>query len=175
MTAQDTQAHAAAPPQPPTKPLAEPLVLLPGAGETVPSGPNSITFKAGGKDTQGGFSVIEYAVVPNFKAPPAYFHTNEIWAAYILEGTLSFQFGTRRVEAPAGTFILSPRDVPSTWSNDSDQPARWLIIFAPAGFEQMYRDLDQALKALPPGPFDLAKAMPILLPIWARYGVKMGS
>jgi uncharacterized RmlC-like cupin family protein len=152
---------------------AEPIVLLPGEGETVPSGPNQITFKVAGDATGGSFSLIEYSVVPNFKAPPAYFHTNEIWAAYILEGTLTFQFGERKISAPAGTFILSPRDVPSTWWNESDQPARWLIIFAPPGFEQIYRELDAGLKALPPGPFDLAKAMPILLPIWAKYGVKM--
>lgn len=154
---------------------AQPIVLLPGEGQQVPFGPNMITYKVIGKDTGGAFSLIEYSVAPHFAAPPAYFHTNELWAAYILEGSLEFQFGERTVVAPAGTFVLSPPHIASTWSNPNDQPAKWLILFAPPGFEQMYIELDAVLKTMPPGPFDLAKATPLLLPIWTKYGVHYGS
>ena len=43
-------------------------------------------------------------------------------------------------EAPAGSFVFIPRDVPHTWQNTGDDPARLLVLFAPAaaGMERFF-------------------------------------
>jgi mannose-6-phosphate isomerase-like protein (cupin superfamily) len=148
------------------------LILQPGEGEAVTLGPNRITFKLGGAETGGAFSVIEYAVGPNFQAPPTpHFHTNECWAAYVLEGTVGLDLDGQTVMAPAGTFFLVPKGLPFKWWNAEDRPARYLGIYFPAGFERYFAEVAGLTKDLPPGPVDTTKLMPKLLPLWEKYGI----
>lgn len=148
------------------------FALMPGAGHTITIGPNQITYKLGGEHTGGAFSIIEYTVAPNFQAPPTmHFHINDSWAAYVLEGTLNFQIGERIVSAPAGAFLFLPKGTPFKWWNPADQPAKWLIIYSPAGFEKYFAEANRITESLPPGPLDMGQLMPQILPLWQKYGI----
>ncbi|HYN88084.1 MAG TPA: cupin domain-containing protein [Ardenticatenaceae bacterium] len=63
---------------------------------------------------------------------PDYLHVHhaddEAW--HILEGTLTFRFVDREVEAPAGTTVFVPAGVPHAYYEASG-PARYLIIMTP--------------------------------------------
>lgn len=63
---------------------------------------------------------------------PDYLHVHyaddEAW--HILEGTLTFRFSDRIVEAPAGTTVFVPAGVPHTYY-EGGGPARYLIILPP--------------------------------------------
>ena len=76
---------------------------------------------------------------------PGYQHVHyaddEAW--HILEGTLTFRFGDRQVEAPAGTSVFVPAGVPHDYF-EAAGPTRYLIIFTPR-----LRELINALHAAP--------------------------
>ncbi len=76
---------------------------------------------------------------------PGYLHVHyaddEAW--HILEGTLTFRFGNRQVEASAGTSIFVPAGVPHDYF-EAAGPTRYLIILTPR-----LRELVAALHAAP--------------------------
>ncbi|GHO93245.1 hypothetical protein KSF_032930 [Reticulibacter mediterranei] len=76
---------------------------------------------------------------------PDYLHIHysddEAW--HILEGTLTFRFSDRIVEAPAGTTVFVPAGVPHTYY-EAAGPTRYLIIMTPR-----LRELIAALHGAP--------------------------
>jgi quercetin dioxygenase-like cupin family protein len=148
------------------------MTLLPGGGKSITIGPNQITYKLGGEQTGGAFSMIEYRVAPGFAAPPAlHFHTRESWAGYVLEGTLGFQLGEETIVAKTGSTLFVPRGLPFKWWNAEERPARYLAIYFPAGFERYFEEIADLTKELPPGPLDMSRLMPRILPLWEKYGI----
>ncbi len=55
---------------------------------------------------------------------------------YVLEGELTFQQGEEIDTAGPGELIFAPRGVVHTLANRSSEPARYLLICTPAGFER---------------------------------------
>jgi mannose-6-phosphate isomerase-like protein (cupin superfamily) len=76
---------------------------------------------------------------------PGYLHVHyaddEAW--HILEGTLTFRFADRHVEASAGTSVFVPAGVPHDYF-EAAGPTRYLIILTPR-----LRELITALHAAP--------------------------
>src|SRR5215475_6715400 len=63
---------------------------------------------------------------------PEYLHVHyavdEAW--HVLEGTLTFRFLDRQIEAPAGTTVFVPAGVPHAYV-EAHGPTRYLIIMTP--------------------------------------------
>lgn len=76
---------------------------------------------------------------------PGYLHIHykddEAW--HVLEGTLTFRFADRQVEAPAGTNVFVPAGVAHDYF-EAAGPTRYLIILTPR-----LRELIAALHAAP--------------------------
>ena len=76
---------------------------------------------------------------------PDYLHVHyaddEAW--HVLEGTLTFRFRDKQVEASAGTTVFVPAGVPHSYF-EAQGPTRYLIILTPR-----LRDLISALHAAP--------------------------
>lgn len=118
-------------------------------------------------DRSPRFAIVDYKVGPRFVAPPVlHHHVEDDWAGYVLEGTLTFVFSDRTEAAHAGDVIFVPRRTPFAWRNDADAPARFLAIYAPAGFESYFDDIAAALAG-----GGTALTPEILAPLWARHGV----
>jgi quercetin dioxygenase-like cupin family protein len=83
---------------------------------------------------------------------PDYLHVHyaddEAW--HVLEGTLTFRFANREVEAPAGTTVFVPAGVPHAYYESAD-PTRYLIILTPR--------LSELISALHGAPLDQHKAI----------------
>ena len=81
---------------------------------------------------------------------PDYLHVHyaddEAW--HVLEGTLTFRFRDREVEAPAGTTVFVPAGVPHSYF-EAHGPTRYLIILTPR--------LRELISALHVAPFDQHK------------------
>ncbi len=154
--------------------LNEPIILQPGEGERIEFVGNEITIKLTAEQTGGAFSVVEYSVAPSFEAPPVlHANTLEAWAGFVLEGTLGFELGDeRRVVAPKGSFLFFPRNALFKWWNETDQPARWLCIYSPAGFENYFKEVSAVIEEFPKENFNIKDAMPRVLPLWEKYGIK---
>ena len=152
----------------------QPVILQANAGERLAFAGNEVTFKLTGEESGGAFSVIEYAVAPGFVAPPVlHANTLEAWAGYVLEGTLGFEFEDgRRVIADEGAFLFLPRGTMFRWWNETEKPARWLCIYSPAGFENYFKEVGALIADLPKESFDIKQAMPRIMPLWVKYGIK---
>jgi mannose-6-phosphate isomerase-like protein (cupin superfamily) len=113
----------------------KPLVLAPGEGREYPMGPLSATFKADGSETAGGYTISEWWLDAHTKGPGTHHHPEDD-VFYVLEGTMTFQAGDRWFDAPAGSFVLVPGDVPHCFENRSDARSGMLNVGVPGDFEQ---------------------------------------
>ena len=116
------------------------FVSAPGEGRTVrPPVGESLTFKARDEQTGGALTAFESAPGPG-EGPPLHLHPDQDEVIYVLAGHLRVRLEETIHEAPAGSFVFIPRDVPHTWQNTGDDPARLLVLFAPAaaGMERFF-------------------------------------
>lgn len=130
----------------------DPLVLVPGAGRSYPMGRLSAIFKAGGTETAGRYSILEWWLDPHTRGHGAHSHPPDD-VFFVLEGTLSFLVGGEWVEAPSGSFVLVPGGVTHTFENRGDRRAGALNISAPDLEDRMPSIADWILQR-PPGDAD---------------------
>ncbi len=149
----------------------QPTFTSPETTVTVAAGPASIRYVFDASRA-GAFSVIEFRAAPGFIGPPMlHHHTREEASFMVLEGTLIVAVGGTEHHVAPGGFAHLPPGVDFTWRNASaEQPARFLCVYAPAGFEGMFLDAQRAFAELgaPPSPAAMREVMP---PIWSKYGI----
>ncbi len=149
-----------------------PIAMQAGEGESIWSFGVLATIKASRETTDGRVAVIEH-LAPQGAGSPLHVHHREDEWFYVIEGALTFWVGGEVIEAPAGSFVYGPRDVPHTFLVSSPQ-ARFLLVAEPAGFESFLRALGQPAPTLtipPPAapPSDLAP----LVAAAAEYGIEI--
>lgn len=137
-------------------------VLGPQDGEVL-GAPDSRTdrFMIDGKDSGGGFALVEHTLGPHVLAGPLHRHTREDEYSYVLEGRLGAVLGEEEVFAEAGDLVFKPRGQWHTFWNAGDVPTRILEMISPSGLEELFREL-----GAPGGELDPA-TLPALA---ARYG-----
>jgi mannose-6-phosphate isomerase-like protein (cupin superfamily) len=128
------------------------VILDAGEGKTVSVIGNSYTYKASGKETRGGYALLEGTVVGD--GPPPHIHKTEEEAFYVLEGSLNVLVGEQTIKANAGAFVLVPRGTVHTYSTTGTS-AKILIIISPSGFEKFFEEIAgppdfEKIKALAP-------------------------
>ena len=128
------------------------------AAVTVEGAGDVYRFLATGEQTDGAYFIVD-ALVPPGGGPPPHIQTREEEGFYVLEGTVTFLPGDGTShEAGPGTQVHVPRGVLHSFRNETDQDARMLFWFAPAGIERMFVEM-----AADPDRF---------LDIAAQYGVQ---
>ena len=90
-----------------------------------------------GEQSGGRVSVIENVMPDGAAGPPLHSHAFDE-AFYVLDGELLFKVDQDLVTARAGELVFAPGGVPHTFTNRSGAPARFLIVFTPAGFEREF-------------------------------------
>ena len=88
-----------------------------------------------GEATGGRMSVTEIVVPPHNAGPPLHTHDFDE-AFYVLEGELIFQVEETLTTNGAGDLSFARRNVAHTLANNSDAPARYVLVCTPAGFER---------------------------------------
>jgi quercetin dioxygenase-like cupin family protein len=88
-----------------------------------------------GEETGGRLSLTEIVVPAHAAGPPLHTHDFDE-AFYVLEGELLFQVESRLATRGEGEVSFAARNVPHTLANHSDEPARYMLVCAPAGFER---------------------------------------
>jgi mannose-6-phosphate isomerase-like protein (cupin superfamily) len=106
-----------------------------------------VRVHAGGEDTDGRYGLVE-SVAPAGHQPPPHVHHREDEGFYVLDGELTVYTGDADgVVVGPGQFLNAPRGVPHTFRVTSDEPARWLVSCAPAGFEAFVREFGEPATA----------------------------
>jgi mannose-6-phosphate isomerase-like protein (cupin superfamily) len=149
-----------------------PTVVRAGDGTHLNGRPSTVTIKVG-TEHGAAFSVAVFEAAAGFRAPPdLHGHTREDWAAYVLAGAVTFATDEGEVRAESGDLALFRHGTRFAWSNPGEQPARFLAIYAPAGFERFFADLGEAIGGQPDVISDPAAMGRIVRPLWERYGIR---
>jgi hypothetical protein len=105
--------------------------------------------------------------------PPLHIHHREDEILYVLEGEIVVSAGDRTIKGTAGTMVFLPRDVPHSFTIESEQ-SRMFILLAPAGLEGWFKEFSVPAPAmtLPPAdepPYGEGQRMLEAAP---RYGIE---
>jgi mannose-6-phosphate isomerase-like protein (cupin superfamily) len=113
---------------------------------------------ATGEQTEGRFFLLEHISMAPGMASPYHLHHNEDEAFYVLEGQVRFVCDGSWLTAGAGTWVYGPREIAHGFKVIGSEPARMLLMCAPAGFEKFVLELCAPLDAVPAPP-DMGKLM----------------
>lgn len=128
----------------------EVIVRGPGEGRSLlVGGGDYVTYKVRSEETDGAYFCFEVSTTPGFGPP---LHTHEYRELfYVLEG--SYEFTLQRGEeletivGAAGTSIAVPPNVPHTFKNAGEEPARLLFVHQPAALESFFEEFGVPLSA----------------------------
>lgn len=123
------------------------------------------TFKVGGDDTNGAFTVAELTAGPEL-GPPPHIHHKSDESFYILEGTFDFSLAGRAFSAGAGAFVYLPKGVVHTHRAGGGVSARALVLQSPAGVERFIEEAgkpatDPSIRPALPEPSEFEKIVAI--------------
>jgi Cupin domain len=76
----------------------------------------------------------------------------------VLDGHVKFICGDTWLNAGPGTWVYGPRNIPHGFKVVGSEPARMLLMCAPAGLEKFVLELCAPVDAVPAPP-DMAKLM----------------
>jgi quercetin dioxygenase-like cupin family protein len=147
-----------------------PIAHGPGEGEALWFLGCLVTAKATTATTAGRVAVLEHRA-PRGAGSPLHVHHREDEWFYVLEGELTLWVGGETVVAPAGAFVYGPRDVPHTFIVSSEE-ARFLLVTAPAGFDEFVRAVATPAPALEiPPPASEPPDVAALTRVAAEFGI----
>lgn len=156
----------------PAGPAIDPIALGPGEGEALWAFGCLVTVKSSAATTGGAVAVLEHLAARGAGSPLHVHHREDEWF-YVMDGTLTFWVGGEVIDAPAGSFVYGPRDVPHTFAVSSER-AHFLVVTQPAGFEGMLRALGEPAPSLtiPPAPTELPD-MARITEVLTEYGIDL--
>lgn len=146
----------------------EPVHVPYDGGESVFLVGDTYTTLLSGGQTGGAFTLLEALVMPEAVRPRTY--TREGGDLRPARGrAMIVHIGSETYDAQAGTVLYVPRDVPHSYSNIGEGPARMLFMYSPAGMEGMFAEIGRPGRrgALPP-PLDPAD-LEALASVTAKY------
>jgi uncharacterized cupin superfamily protein len=132
-------------------------VMRPEQGPTVRVAGDLYRLLGTGAGTDAGYVLLE-AQVPPGGGPPPHMHAREEEGFYVLEGEIDFTAEGKTLRAGPGTYLNMPKTTPHSFRNNTEAPARMLIVCAPAGIEHFFAEAD-------------GKAPDGLAEVAARYGI----
>lgn len=92
-------------------------------------------------ETTGNYDLMMAETPPNVPGPPPHLHHSFKEAFLILEGEMEFMVNGETKICKAGESIDIPPGTLHTFSNNSDQPCKWINIHSPKGFRDFFETL----------------------------------
>lgn len=103
---------------------------------------SEMLFKVTAADTEGRFSLMERTLPPGGPMPPAHRHMGNDEAYFVLEGVVEFHVSDEVLRATSGTFVMVRAGEAHTFGNTREEPARLLVLHAPA-LDRYFEELEQ--------------------------------
>jgi quercetin dioxygenase-like cupin family protein len=126
--------------------------IIHGPSEGLPltgRGGGSILLKAGRAETRGAYAPLQLTAPPGSPWGAHHIHdATEAW--YVLDGELTFRLGDDMVPAATGSFVLAPGGIPDLLVNGGSRTAESLVIFSPAGLEDLLIELSRPIESARP-------------------------
>jgi mannose-6-phosphate isomerase-like protein (cupin superfamily) len=145
--------------------VSEPGVIAAGQGAIVAARGSVMAFKAVAAQTGGDFSLMERTVPPRGRRPLPHRHVNCSEAFWVLDGTITFVFDGVEHRGGPDDFALVPRGAAHTFGNDTDEPARLLVLHAPA-MDAYFTELEKLWSSPEPPTAEQERAL------MSRFGME---
>jgi mannose-6-phosphate isomerase-like protein (cupin superfamily) len=147
--------------------VSESSIVPTGQGKVVTARGSVMAFKAVAAQTSGDFSLMERIVPPRGRRPLPHRHVNCSEAFWVLDGTITFVLDGVAQQGRRDDFLLVPRGAAHTFGNDGEEPARLLVLHAPAA-DAYFAELEALWsRETPPTPDEERALM-------ARHGMEPG-
>ena len=147
--------------------MSDSSIVPAGQGKIVTARGSVMAFKAIAAQTGGDFSLMERTVPPRGRRPLPHRHVNCSEAFWVLDGTITFVFDGVEQHGGPDDFLLVPRGAAHTFGNDGTEPARLLVLHAPA-MDAYFTELEALWSRPEPPTPDEERAL------MARYGMEPG-
>jgi quercetin dioxygenase-like cupin family protein len=135
---------AALPPDNPRRKLAVALTDSPETRHISLAG-DTYTILLTGAETGGRYCLIDMHIPPEGGPPPHRHDFEEMFT--VLEGEIEVTFRGEKNGAPAGTTVNIPANAPHFFRNTSSKPARLLCMCTPAGQEEFFMEVGDAVSS----------------------------
>ncbi len=145
--------------------MSEPSIIAAGKGTIVAARGSIMAFKAIAAQTGGDFSLMERTVPPRGRRPLPHRHVNCSEAFWVLDGTITFVLDGAEHQGRRDDFLLVPRGAGHTFGNDGEEPARLLVLHAPA-MDAYFAELDALWSRETPPSREEERAL------MSRYGME---
>ncbi|MEV6767259.1 cupin domain-containing protein [Nocardia sp. NPDC051030] len=129
------------------------------------------------QDTAGSLTVMRASCTPD-DAPPLHYHTREDEFWVILSGSVRFWVGGYSLtecvvtEAPAGSFVYGPRNIPHTFQSITDS-AEVLVGNTPGAIEGYFKGIGAAEERQDDQHLDFLESYGVIIvgppPIWSDW------
>jgi quercetin dioxygenase-like cupin family protein len=93
-----------------------------------------------GREVDYRVAIVDFMSPPG-DMPPLHLHDREDELFYVITGRLALHQPGRRQEAGAGEALFAQRGIPHTFEVLGDEPAQYLVIATPAGFEEFVTEV----------------------------------
>jgi len=120
----------------------KPYALQRGEGQILRSLEAIVFVKATAEQTNGAFNLFE-VTCPQGYATPLHIHYAEDVAVYVLEGALTFFWGSEKKAADVGSYFYQPRGIPHGFRVEGAASARILYLTIPAGLDRLVMEEEQ--------------------------------
>ena len=149
-----------------------PIALGPDEGESLWFLGSHVSIKASAETTAGRVAVIEHRTPRGLGSPLHVHHREDEWF-YVIEGELTVWVGGQIINAPAGSFVYGPRDIPHTFMVTSEV-ARYLLVTEPGDFADFMRTLaEPASEPVIPPPATEPPDVAAMAQVAAEYGIEI--
>ena len=104
------------------------------AGQTIhnPVSGEQITFLQTATDTDGELLEFELELTADGRVPGAHVHPEQEERFHVLEGTMTFRLGMKKITATAGESVVVPAGRVHKFANGGDETARVRVEVVPA-------------------------------------------
>jgi quercetin dioxygenase-like cupin family protein len=113
----------------------KPYTLACAEGQKLNSFGTLVIVKATSEQTSGTFNLFDVFCPPDFSTS-LHIHYAEDVVVYVLEGELTFFWGSDKKKAVAGSYFYQPRGTPHGYRVEGSTPARFLYMTIPASFDR---------------------------------------
>ena len=113
----------------------KPYSLAPYDGKKIHSDGMLVVIKATTEQTSRAFNLFEVTCPPGYTTSLQIHYAEDV-AVYVLEGALTFFWGSDKKEAVVGSFFFQPRGIPHGFRVEGNTPARILYMTFPAGIDR---------------------------------------
>jgi quercetin dioxygenase-like cupin family protein len=115
---------------------------------------DTYTILIDGEDTAGKYTLIDMHVPPGGGPPPHRHDFEEMFS--VLDGEVEVTFRGESMKLTVGETVNVPANAPHSFRNLADHPSRLLCLCAPAGQDEFFTLVGQAVatRTTPPPPLD---------------------